>query len=402
MSASTSTLGSLGRTYGGLTGRTKSDFGHGDARYVTFVDVVNNVQVTGERAERVSVPKGERQSEVRAGDLLLNGSSETPEEVALAAVVSDTVPARTFLNSFCFGYRLDSPDMLLAHYLAYFFRSMVGRRLIAPLAQGAIRYNISKTKLMQLAVPIPDRGEMERIVSALRDCDELVVDMRALIEKRKQMALGVIQQLVSGSRRLPGFSGPWRDCAISDLFVPRSEVNGEARALEVLTCSKHKGFVRSLDYFNTQVFSRNLSGYRLVYRGDIAYPANHVEEGSIGLQELLPVALVSPIYVVMEPKPRVDSYFVYKILKQDRYRQKFAMATSASVDRRGSLRWPEFSKLRVSVPDFDEQQAVSAVLRDFEHELAGLEDELLKIQRTARGMSQSLMTSVAVRAGGTR
>ncbi len=71
-------------------------------------------------------------------------------------------------------------------------------------------------------------------------------------------------------------------------------------SLEVLSCTKYQGFVRSLDYFKNQVFSRNLSGYRVIRRGDIGYPANHVEEGSIGVQEAYEEALVSPIYVVQD------------------------------------------------------------------------------------------------------
>lgn len=81
------TLGSVGVTYGGLAGKVGKDFGHGAGRYVTFVEVMSSPRLTGQLLARVDVRKGERQNEVRRGDVLFNGSSETPEEVALAAAL---------------------------------------------------------------------------------------------------------------------------------------------------------------------------------------------------------------------------------------------------------------------------------------------------------------------------
>jgi type I restriction enzyme S subunit len=72
-------LGELGSTYGGLTGKTKSDFGNGSARYITFMNVMSNVVIDCESFERVQVSPEESQNRVRKGDLFLNGSSETFE-----------------------------------------------------------------------------------------------------------------------------------------------------------------------------------------------------------------------------------------------------------------------------------------------------------------------------------
>lgn len=212
------------------------------------------------------------------------------------------------------------------------------------------------------------------------------------MKKKQAIKQGVMQQLLTGETRLPGFETEWRRRSISDLLQPRSERNTSGNDLTVLTCTKNLGFVRSLDYFKNQVFSRNLSGYRVIYRGDIGYPANHVEEGSIGVQEIEDRALVSPIYVVMEPKPDVDSYFLQRMLKLDTYRQKFSQATNASVDRRGSLRWPEFSRIEVSVPDIEEQRCISRVLRDTELEISKLEQRIRVARDLKQGMAQELLS----------
>jgi type I restriction enzyme, S subunit len=115
-------LGSFGDAYGGLTGKTKRDFGDGDARYVTFMNVISNVVIDCETFGRVRVSQTEAQNLVLRNDLLFNGSSETPEEVAFCAVHLADIP-RLFLNSFCFGVRLRRGAPIDPLFLAYFFRS---------------------------------------------------------------------------------------------------------------------------------------------------------------------------------------------------------------------------------------------------------------------------------------
>jgi type I restriction enzyme S subunit len=152
------------------------------------------------------------------------------------------------------------------------------------------------------------------------------------------------------------------------------------------------GFVDSLGYFKNQVFSKDLSNYKLIRRGEIGYPANHVEEGSIGLQDLYDVALVSPIYVVFGTHESINSYFLHRLLKLDSYRQVFATATNASVDRRGSLRWPAFSDIDVRIPAKAEQDAIATVLSDMDAEIAGLEARRGKTRQIKQGMMQQLLT----------
>lgn len=387
-------LRDLGTTYGGLTGKTKADFGHGEARFVTFTGVMASPRIRDQSGlAPVNVPVKELQNQVRRGDLLFNGTSETAEDVAFAAVVETDLPQRTFLNSFCFGYRLASTAAeVTPTYLAYMFRGPQGRSLVAQLAQGFTRYNISKTKLMELEFEVPDVSEQERIVAQLKDADAYVAATEAIRRKQSHLTLGVRESLLTGRSRLPGFTAPWQDVQISALLTPRSERNAAGEGVEVLSCTKDRGFVRSLDYFKSQVFSRDLSGYLVIRRGDIGYPSNHVEEGSIGLQELVDKGVVSPIYVVMAPRPgKVDTFFLHRLLKLDSFRQEFAKVTNASVNRRGSLRWPEFSQLRVRVPEVEEQRAIAEVIRDFESETARAERTVRKARDIRAGLTQTLL-----------
>ena len=201
-----------------------------------------------------------------------------------------------------------------------------------------------------------------------------------------------MQHLLTGQTRLPGFHDEWEEKRIADIAFPRSERNTAVRNLPVLTCSKHLGFLDSLGYFKNRVFGQDLGAYRVIRRGEIGYPSNHVEEGSIGLQDLYDIALVSPIYVVFAAATSMNSYFLYRLPKLDLFRQKFKIATTASVDRRGSLRWPSFSEITVRIPSLSEQTAIARVLSTIDAELTSLEARRDKTRGLKQGMMQELLT----------
>lgn len=196
-------LRDLGMVYGGLTGKRKGDFGQGVAAFVTFLDVVNNVRLMTPELGRVRVHESEPQHRVMRGDVLFNGSSETPEEVALAAVVDFDAGSNTYLNSFCFGYRIRRPDLVDPTFLAYFFRSGVGRASVASLAQGATRYNIAKSKFLDLALALPCLEEQQGTVAVLNDSEEEIEFLRARLAKAREIKRGMMQELLTGRTRLP-------------------------------------------------------------------------------------------------------------------------------------------------------------------------------------------------------
>jgi type I restriction enzyme S subunit len=252
--------------------------------------------------------------------------------------------------------------------------------------------HVKKSDLEKVPLPIPPISEQQAIAEAVSDVDQLIASLEALIAKKQAIKQGMMQALLTGQIRLSGFREPWQRVRIEEILAPRSERNTEGLKLDVLTCTKRRGFVRSLDYFKNQVFSRDLIGYRVIYRGDIGYPANHIEEGSIGVQEITDRGLVSPIYVVMRAKNGVDTYFLQRQLKLETFRQEFSRVTNASVNRRGSLRWKEFSQISVLMPELIEQQAISTALREAEADIEVLSRRLEKTRAIKQGMIQELLT----------
>jgi len=194
-------LGTLGRTFGGLTGKSGADFGDGSGRFVTFMDVMSNMRIDGTRLAAVSVAVGERQSILQFGDILLNGSSETPDELAMASVVAN-VPAGTMLNSFCFGFRLAESTQADPTYIAYYLRGGAGRRLLAGSAQGATRYNLSKRQFLSLGWEMPGLTEQRAIAAVFEDIDAELQSLRGQLKQIRLVKQGMMQELLTGRTRL--------------------------------------------------------------------------------------------------------------------------------------------------------------------------------------------------------
>ena len=177
-------MGHIGTIYGGLSGKSKVDFGSGNARYVTFLGVLENVILDVRHTERVHVGRGESQNPVLKGDLLFNASSETPGDLAIGAVMREQLD-NLYLNSFCFGFRIHDKNRYVPLFLAYFFRGTVGRDIMNALAQGATRYNMSKSQFRALELSIPCGDEQRAIAEALSDVDGLLNALEALIAKKQ-------------------------------------------------------------------------------------------------------------------------------------------------------------------------------------------------------------------------
>jgi len=195
------TLGDLGSTFGGLTGKTKADFGDGAAQYVSFMNVMTNVVIDCCIFERVRVSPTESQNRVMKGDLLFNGSSETPEEVAMCAVLMSDLPG-LFLNSFCFGFRFRDNAEADGLFLAYYLRNSEGRELMKSLAQGSTRYNLSKVALLKAPLRLPSLPEQTAIAAVLSDMDAELAALEARRDKTRYLKQAIMQELLTGKTRL--------------------------------------------------------------------------------------------------------------------------------------------------------------------------------------------------------
>lgn len=189
-------FGNLGDTYTGLTGKTKEDFGAGKP-YIPYINIFKNSRIDIQNLEYVQVNDDERQSVVKYGDIFFTTSSETPEEVGMSSVLLEEV-SEVFLNSFCFGFRLNNFETLIPKYARYLFRSEHVRRQISTLGQGATRYNLSKRQLIKLELKLPCVEEQQKIAAVLSAADAEISTLEKKLACLRDEKKALMQQLLTG------------------------------------------------------------------------------------------------------------------------------------------------------------------------------------------------------------
>lgn len=184
-------MGEIGTFYGGLTGKSKEDFSDGNEAFISYMNVFSNIAVDTERGDKVRISPNERQNTVQYGDALFTGSSETREECGMSSVLTRKTSKKLYLNSFCFGFRLNNPEIYNPEFLKHLLRSNDVRSQIIRTANGVTRFNVSKKLFANIVLPIPPLEVQERIVAVLDRFETLVNDLneglpREIELRRKQ------------------------------------------------------------------------------------------------------------------------------------------------------------------------------------------------------------------------
>ena len=190
-------LGEIGFFYSGLSGKSKDDFKDGNAMFITYMNVYSNPSTKLDVIEKVKIGQGEKQNKIEKGDILFTGSSETPDECGMSSVVTDDITSDYYLNSFCFGFRLNNKETFEPNFLKHLFRDRKMRAQIARTANGVTRYNVSKRLFARIIIPVPPLPIQREIVRILDSFTSLEAELEAELEARRKQYEYYRDQLLS-------------------------------------------------------------------------------------------------------------------------------------------------------------------------------------------------------------
>lgn len=257
---------------------------------------------------------------------------------------------------------------------------------------GSTRTRIARSELGKMKIPLPPIPEQKAIVQVLSTADAAIHTTEKLITQKELRKKWLMQQLLTGKKRLKGFDGEWMEIHIRDVAREVSIRNKSDKQLTVLSCTKYDGLVPSLEYFGRKIFADDVSTYKIVPKNHFAYATNHIEEGSIGYQEILDEALISPMYTVFKTDKTVNDNFFYKLLKSHPLVYQYQNRMEGSIDRRGGLRWDGFSIIKIKLPSYEEQTAIAQVLQAADKEISLLKVKAEKLREQKKGLMQQLLT----------
>ncbi|RAZ54680.1 restriction endonuclease subunit S [Campylobacter hyointestinalis] len=180
------TLGELGKFYGGLTGKSKEDFNKGNAKFITYKNVYENLSLKIDVEDRVNVGENEKQRTLEYGDIIFTGSSETSDECGISSVLTQKTEEKLYLNSFCFFLRLNDKNLLNPDFTKHLFRSSNLRYQIGKTASGVTRFNVSKKAMERVCIPVPPLEVQCEIVRILDNFTLLSAELSAELSARQK------------------------------------------------------------------------------------------------------------------------------------------------------------------------------------------------------------------------
>ena len=367
-------LGECGETFTGLSGKTKDDFGHGDARFVTYMNVFSNPIADKEKVEAVEIDKS--QNCVQYGDVFFTTSSETPEEVGMSCVWLENTE-NTYLNSFCFGYR---PTINIdPYFMAYVLRSETVRKKIVFLAQGISRYNISKNKVMEIEIPLPSIREQQLLGKYFDNLDNLItlhqrkftLHQRKCDETKKLKKYMLQKMFPKNGEQFPeirfeGFTDAWEQRKLSDVVDVYDGVHQtpEYKDEGIMFLSvENIATLKSEKYISEEAFERDYKIYP--EKGDILM----TRIGDIGTPNVVETAEKVAFYVSLALlKPHgIDSYFLNNAIQSKSF-QKGLRERSLLTAIPMKINKDEIGKVDVCIPkNIDEQKEIGKAFKGLDN-----------------------------------
>jgi len=302
-----------------------------------------------------------------------------------------------FEPTFCIkNVALLKPLKVEPPYLIQLINSPLFQRYLGENLDGGIQKFVSLGTLRQLAIPVPDKPEQSAIATALSDVDALLAAQDALIAKKRAIKQGATQELLTGKRRLPGFTGEWEETCLGDVAtfhkgkgLPKSALSHDGPE----SCVHYGELFTQYGETIRETISRTKKSpgeFRSI-ANDVLMPTSDVTPRGLAKASCMvldDVVLGGDILVIRTNHLLISGTFLSHIIRHDE-EQVLRLVTGTTVFH---LYGTEMKKFTCKLPPILEQQAIVALLSDLAAEIVALEAKRNKTAQVKQGMMQELLT----------
>jgi type I restriction enzyme S subunit len=345
--------------------------------------------------EHKAVLKEDRQNVKRspqAGDLIMSRSNGTPSLVGACVYVDKNYPDLYLPDTL---WRIKVEERTLAKWLNYALASGRMRARIRSASYGTSGMKkLSMKRLRSLKIAIPPRPEQRRIAGVLSTWDRALQQIDDLIAAKERRKKALMQQLLTGQTRLPGFGeAPWHKQQIGYHFEYFSNRNKGDKDLTILSCSKVYGIIPQADRFDKRIASKDISNYKIVEQGDLIYDPMLLWDGSIGFLNAVEKGVVSPAYYTFHFQgDELDQQFFSYLFQSHYMKYQYGAISQGTNARRKKAPRGAFLDIEVHLPQKEERHAIADILSTCDEELELLRTERQALQKQKKGMMQKLLT----------
>lgn len=373
----------------------KAAYGQG-VRFINVLEPITYSHIHGQEITgQVTLPEAITVSyTVRRGDVLFNRTSETQEEVALAATYLGA--ERVVFGGFVIRGR-PLGEIFDPVYSGYALRAPCIRSQIIPMGQGAVRANVGQQNLGRVLAPLPPLPEQRAIAEALSDVDALLGGLDRLIAKKRDLKQAAMQQLLTGQTRLPGFHGEWEETTLGELATFLSGGTPSRSNDEYWTGDIPWISASSLRCFEIWQSDSNVTKEAVAAGSKMAPVGSSLllVRGSALHNEILCGLVTKPVCFnqdvkALVPRSQVVPRFLTLFIRGTA--EEFLKLVSSAGNTAGVLDTKLLKAFAINLPSLSEQTAIAEVLTDMDAELAALEQRRDKTRALKQAMMQELLT----------
>lgn len=277
-------------------------------------------------------------------------------------------------------------------WLNYLLNSDRYRTAIHALGTGTSNSmkNISKEDFLALPIAFPTLPEQQKIAAILTTQDKVIeLKEKRLAEKQRQKKY-LMQQLLTGRKRLPGFSGEWTFPKAKEIFqsVSDKDHNGD---LAVLSSTQDRGIVpRNEVDIDIKYDACSLVNYKKVTKGNFVISLRSFQGG---IEYSTYTGLVSPAYTVLASRQEISAEYYKQFFKSVDYINRLNVAVYGIRDGK-QISYGDFGRLRIPYPPIKEQIAIAEVLTAADREMELLRQEIEQEKQKKKALMQLLLTGI--------
>lgn len=278
-------------------------------------------------------------------------------------------------------------------YLGYAFNANVYHNQLLPLMQGTKVTSVSKTAVKDTSILVPPKSEQTRIAKALSIIDTLISELGNLIEKKRAIKQGAIQQLLSGKKRLKGFAEPWIEKKLGEIGVlTKQSVNPQMFPSTLFSEYSMPAFDngQSPDFkYGNEMFSN-----RTVIDGEtLLYNKLNVRQKRIWLVKECGQESICSAEFLAYKSNNINLDLLKYILSTNRVTKDFIDMSKGTSNSQKRIQPADFLDYSICYPKSGaEQKAIAFVLSSMDEEISALEVKQEKYTVIKQGMMQQLLT----------
>lgn len=329
---------------------------------------------------------------LRRGDILMALTGGTLGKMSIF-----NLEENRYLQNYRVG-KFEPNEKSIKNYIYYLLSSTYVQKRIEDNVNEAAQPNFGKQDFDKIKIPLPPLPEQKKIADCLSTWDNAIEKQSQLIELHTQRKKALMQKLLTGKKRLPGFSDEWKEVKLGDLFEKINRKNEEGNT-NVVTISAQRGFVKQTDFFNKSVASETLDNYSLIYHGEFCYNKSYSNGYPLGATKRLIAfekAVVTTLYIcfkIKDQKKSNGSFFeqFFEANSLDRSLIKIAQEGGRA---HGLLNvsLSDFFNIKIKLPPIEEQTAIAEILAAADRELQLQKEKLAQLQAQKKGLMQVLLT----------